>query len=381
MNQLRVAYISSILAKFQYQQAHLDGIGIYSQELLKHLTASQKIAITQLGYKTDIPKSQAASSSIRTTQLGFKVSSAWSYLTGLPTPGINQHLKNIDLVHCPDHCIPLVNTTPLVASIMDVIPLTNPEFVTSSLRYWKTKSFEYLAKRAKKIITISDFSACEIEKHLRIPREKISVTPLAVSEEFFDVITESARSAVLTKYGITTDYFLFVGTIAPRKNVDLILDAYEALPDELKKQRKLLIVGREGPNSEQTIRRLKQSATNNHVQWLNYVPRSDLYALLQSASCLVYPSLYEGFGLPILEAFASSIPVISSNTTAVPEVAGEFAYLIDPKSKHELIKALQKYADLKSTNPELLIQANQYARSFTWRSVAKKTMQIYEQST
>jgi glycosyltransferase involved in cell wall biosynthesis len=376
VQKLRVGLGATVLSRGLAADGHLDGIGIYTRELLRALSQEQSefdVAPVVFGKGLALPQH----SGTRAFPLSFEASSAMAYMARVNTPGASAVLENLDLLHAPDHCIPRVRKIPLIASIMDVIPLTQPEYVRSSLRQLKSAAFSYLAKQTQHIITISEYSAQEIEQVLSISRHRISVTPLAVNEKYFAHALEPAQASVLQKYTLTKPYFLFVGTLQTRKNVDRILDAYECLPAGTRAAFDLVVAGRARPDMVDLVQRLTAVKHAGSVKWIQYVPDADLPVLLQSARALVFPSLYEGFGLPVLEAFASRTPVIASNTTSLPEVAGDAAWLVNPLAVEEISAAMEQLTRNSAAIALKVEQGYERAKQFTWQRTADLTAKVY----
>ncbi len=373
---IRIALGATVLARGMASDGHLDGIGVYTRELLRTLT--------QTGSELDVSPvvfgNKAMHIGDRTASalpLSFEASSAIAYLTHMSTPGADRIHREADLFHAPDHCIPRFRKTPVVASIMDVIPLTKPEFARSTLRRVKSTVFAHLACKAQHIVTISEYSAMEIEQVLGIPRQRITVTPLGVNSRYFEHATPAARVDLLNRYALSKPYFLFVGTLQARKNVERIVNAYERLPVGVQDAFDLVIAGRARPDMVGLTDRLLRARSQGCVKWIQYVPDADLPILMQSATSLVFPSLYEGFGLPVLEAFASRTPVITSNTTSLPEVAGGAAILVNPMAVEEISDAMQRVAQPAEQLNQMVERAYARARQFTWESTAALTLAAY----
>lgn len=376
--QINVSIITSILARAQSSNKQLDGIGVYTKELLEQLQSNTTLKISQIAYQGDMAAAQAAEPHYKMTHLGFRASSALSYATRLPTPGLNSLLSNQHLVHCPDHCIPRTRKIPLIASIMDVIPLSHPEYVSTGLRAFKSQAFKYLASHADHLITISEYSAGQISKLIGYDREKITVTHLGVNPDFFIQRDHQAIEEIKSKYQISKDYFVFIGTLQPRKNVHRLVQAYLSLPSSIRQSMLMLVVGRAREDMHELVELLSSSQNSAEIKWLKYVPDEDLKCLLQGAKAMVYPSLYEGFGLPIVEAFASETPVITSCTTSMPEIAGDAAFYVDPESIASIRDAMLEVIDKPTEVKEKVIEGLSRARKFNWQATAEQTIRAYK---
>jgi alpha-1,3-rhamnosyl/mannosyltransferase len=166
--------------------------------------------------------------------------------------------------------------------------------------------------------------------------------------------------------------------LQPRKNIHRVIDAYQSLPAQVRQTHDLVIVGRNGWGSESLVQRLQSVSSSSGVRWLGAVPDLDKRALLQSATALVFPSLSEGFGLPVLEAFASQTPVIASNTTSLPEIATDAALLVDPCDTQAIAHAMQHIANNPSHAAHLSSQGLVRAQHYSWQTCAQQTTAIYQ---
>ncbi len=358
---------------------HLDGIGTYSRALwqgLSDIAANQAdVRIKPYAFGRDLPELVCG----RPEPLAqrFPVHALLSGFLKLPLSNSAAIRKNVDIFHAPDHHIPRIAGVPTVSSVMDVIPMLHPEWIKNDLRSLKSWLFNVAIRQSDHIITISEFSKQDMVEHLGLAPERVSVTPLGVEPVYFARVDSETRSAVLEKHGLKPGFFLFIGTLQPRKNLPRLLQAFEKLPANVRKAHPLVIVGRDGWNNEDLLPKLHQLEERGEGRWLSYLPQSDVMALLQSAVALTFPSLYEGFGLPVIEAFAARCPVIASNSTSLPEVCGNAAWLVDPydvDSIHAAMQALLNQPALREEKIELgLARAQQY----TWHECARQTLQVY----
>jgi glycosyltransferase involved in cell wall biosynthesis len=284
----------------------------------------------------------------------------------------------VDVFHATDHLIPKLSSIPVIATLMDAIPLSNPEWTTMKLAALRRWLLRRSGAWADHVVTISEYSKQAIAEHFGIAQERISVIPLGVHPRFFEQIDRAARAEVLKRLGLPAFFFLCVGTLQPRKNLDRALDAYATLPAELRREIPLVVVGRAGWGCESLVARLRTLETEGCVRWLQYLPDFDVRALMQSASALVFASLGEGFGLPVVEAFASGLPVVASNTTSVPEVAGDAAMLVDPCNAGEIADAMRFLIDHPGKADALREAGLARARALTWQACAEKTVAVYQ---
>lgn len=370
---LRVGIGCTALAKSKRQQ-YADGIAIYTDELIKFLPfTNSSLELTPVVCGKNL---QPFLPSALCLEQPYEWASLFSAISHLPFQGSSALGQKIDLFHATDHYIPRLKKTPVVATIHDVIGQKHPEWVNPRLRKAKNSLFKKTALWADHIITISEYSKKDITEVLGIPAKKISVVAQGVNPDFFKKIEPSDKQKVLEKYQLLSGFFVMVGTLQPRKNIIRAVQAHTLLPAEIRKNHPLVVIGQEGSRTEDIKRALQQHEQEGNGRWLQYVERSDLFALLQSAHALLFPSLYEGFGLPVLEGFASQIPVIASNTTSIPEVAKNAAYLVNPLSVDEIMSAMKQ--SLYQDHSLLIEQGLALAKEFSWLNTAQKTAKIYQ---
>lgn len=359
---------------------HLDGIGTYSKALWHGLNdvaikTDADLTIKPYAFGRDLPLLDCGTP--EQLAVRFPVHALLSGFLNLPLRNSANIRKEVQLFHATDHHIPRIAGVPTVATVMDVIPMLHPEWIKNDLRSLKSWLFNTAVRKADHVITISEHSKQDMVEYLGMPPESISVTPLGVDPIYFRRIEENQRAAVLAKHGIRPGFFLFVGTLQPRKNLPRILMAFQQLSPELRREHPLIIVGRDGWNNEDLLPQLKALEARGEGRWLSYLPQSEVMALLQSAQALLFPSLYEGFGLPVVEAFAAQCPVIASNSTSLPEVTGDAAWPVDPYDVDSISAAmldLLSDPQQRATKIELgLVRA----RHYTWHECALQTIDVY----
>ncbi len=236
---------------------------------------------------------------------------------------------------------------------------------------------ERVLKRASGILADSESTKRDAIRILGIPPEKIRVVYLGVPPEYFSVPVESV-DRVKAAYKLTRPYFLFVGTIEPRKNVDTLLAAWDGMSASFRHQNELVIAGMAGWRSEATMRRLFQAEHDESgIRYLKYVPEADLPGLTAGAKAFVYPSLYEGFGIPVAQAMAAGCPVITSNVSSLPEVAGDAALLIDPRSVSELRSAMAAIDESSDFRTCLAAASITRSQCFKWETAAAESLRYF----
>ncbi|MGV6397857.1 glycosyltransferase family 4 protein [Pseudomonas caspiana] len=359
---------------------HLDGIGTYSKALWHGLNdvginTGADLKIKPYAFGRDLPLLDCGTP--QQLAVRFPVHALLSGFLNLPLNNSADIRKNIELFHATDHHIPRISGVPTVATVMDVIPMLHPEWIKNDLRSLKSWLFNTAVRKADHVITISEHSKKDMIEYLGMAPESISVTPLGVDPIYFRRIEENQRTAVLAKHGIRPGFFLFVGTLQPRKNLPRILMAFQQLSPELRKQHPLIVVGRDGWNNEELLPQLKALEARGEGRWLSYLPQSEVMALLQSAQALLFPSLYEGFGLPVIEAFAAQCPVIASNSTSLPEVTGDAAWPVDPYDVDSISAAMLDLLSDPQQRAAKIELGLARAHHYTWQECARQTIDVY----
>jgi alpha-1,3-rhamnosyl/mannosyltransferase len=357
-------------------KGHMDGIGIYAKNLWIELESTNKEAVTFGKTKTS-SKATELLGDIKHLPLSYPIQSTLSLISGKPFLGLSEIEQQIDLFFAPDHHIPKMDNTPVVATIMDAYPLIYPKLVSQRLRRFKNLAFKKASRWADHIVTISEHSKSDITHHFGIEKDKISVIPLGVNEIFFRSVSEEEKLSVLRKFNLDRGYFIFVGTIQPRKNLLRLIEAHQMLPSKLRQKHPLVIVGKYGWGDSNLKQKLKSLKNKDMIYHLDNVLDGDLYALLQSAIAMVYPSLYEGFGLPILEGFASNIPVITSSTTSIPEVASDGACYVNPLDSSDIAAKMQLVAQDISLQEELVSKGKKRVQEYSWSRCAKEHLDLF----
>lgn len=374
--------VSFISAKLQtrVQDTKLDGIGIYTKAIWDALQKEQAIELYPLSFgdkKSLRLTSKFLHVQISSALLPYPLHSGLCAILKRPLGELRKYEKQIDIFFAPEHHIPILYDTPVVATVMDIIPLIHPEWASHRLRSLKNYAFKKAIESATHIITVSQHSKHDILKNFAIEAKNISVVPLGVQERFFERVSLQEREKVQKKYQIEREFFLFVGTLQPRKNILRMIDAYMQLPQAIKDETMLVLVGQDGWGSDALQKKIDMLIASQSGLWLSYLPQEDIYSLMQSAKAILYPSLYEGFGLPILEGFASQTPLITSNITSMPEVAGDAALLVDPYAIDEITKAMVALYSDEQLCKELVERGRLRVEQFTWQNSVERHKEVF----
>jgi alpha-1,3-rhamnosyl/mannosyltransferase len=212
-----------------------------------------------------------------------------------------------------------------------------------------------------------------------ISEKNISVIYNGIAPCWFETICAEYRQCVLDKFQLPNNFLLFTGTLQHKKNLPRLIDAYLQLPDDIQHAYPLVVVGRAGWGMDASLAAIDQLVTKKRGVWLDYVTHDELRTLFQCATIYLYPSLHEGFGLTLLEAFASQTPVITANVAALPEIAQDAAYLIDPYSMTEMKAAIEMLLTSTTQRDMLIQKGRERVNAFSWEKCAKQTLQVYQQ--
>lgn len=350
----------------------IDGIGQYCQELLTQYSHSQA------GFSLHPFSFGLNHSNCESTLLPkYPRYLAQSFLSPSKNVKASHFFEEIDLIHATDQLIPIRHQKPMVSTVMDVIPLSNPEFIRAQSRFIKPFIWKKLTQQSDHIITISEFSKNAIASQMAFPSEKITSIPLAVDDRYFEIIHEDEIRKTLNHFLIDRPFLLFIGSIQPRKNLPRLLRAHASLPNNLATAFPLVIAGKLAWDDGETLHEIQKGVSEKRCIWLNYVSDFEKRCLLQATLGMVFASLYEGFGLPILEAFASNTAVITSNCTSMPEVAGDCALLVDPRDTESIRDAVLILLEEPLRVSDLKSRGLERAKQFTWNKVASETAKVY----
>jgi glycosyltransferase involved in cell wall biosynthesis len=286
-----------------------------------------------------------------------------------PLPVLDWLTSGADLFHASTLVVHPPRRPRLTATVYDLTCWLMPE-LHSAANLRAEGTFSELLKRAHRLIAISESTRNDTVRVLGIQPERITVIYPGIAESFFHAEPGDVRE----RYGLGRPYVLALGTIEPRKNIGTLLDAFEALPASLRAEFELVVAGPMGWASEKVAGRLQS------VRYLGYVPEKDLAPLTAAATVFAYPSLYEGFGFPAAQAMAAGVPVITSNVSSLPEIAGDAALLIDPRSAGELRDAMARLLEEPDLCRDFARKGRVQAARFRWEECAAKSLQFFNRT-
>jgi len=355
------------------------GIGVYMRNLLNALSKVDKVNEYHLFVNSESEnlldladgnfklKNRGGFTQVRWARL------LWEHLL-LPVESL---VSGIDLIHSLMFVAPWLSLCDSVVTIADMTFLKFPQYhLDTKVSYFK-KMIPVSAARARGIIAISQSTKNDICEILGIPEDKVSVVYLAPNESYAKIDSKVVIESVLQRWNIDFPYILFVGTIEPRKNVGNLLKAYRLCKTHYGVDHKLVIVGRKGWGYD-IDHDIKELGLANDIILLGVVPLDDLVKIYNGAAGFVYPSWCEGFGLPVVEAMACGVPVITSSVSATAEIAGDAAMLVSPSSVEEIAYAINEIILDQSQREQLIAKGLRRVADFSWEKTAKATIEVYD---
>jgi glycosyltransferase involved in cell wall biosynthesis len=347
------------------------GTGTYVNNLYKSINLVKSREILYEGFVSDDLGSSVRNKKIISKIVTLYRDIIWNFLI-LPVYVL---IKKIDVLHMPANIAPWYMPCPLILTIFDTAIFKEDAKFTTWFYHYAKFVIPRAAKRADYIITISEYSKKEIIKYLGVDPNKIVVTYLSAGEAFQLQDKEIVRS-VINKYDLG-DYILSVGTLVPRKNVITSLRAFY----EIKQQGydgHFVHVGSFGWMYDDVMNEVEKLGIQEFVHFLGHISESELVCLYNGARLMVYPSLYEGFGIPPLEAMSCGCPVITSNVTSIPEVVGQAALLVEPQNVQEIVEAMRRILYDEEFASNLSKAGLERATQFSWEQCASETLKVYE---
>ena len=266
---------------------------------------------------------------------------------------------------------------PSVATIHDLSHLRYPEYHSTAMLRWLEKELPRTLKNATALVTVSEFSRNEISHLLSADKKDITIVPPGVAPEFRRRYSFDETQRIKQRYQLPEQFILTVGTLEPRKNTLGLMQAYGLLPAKLRKQFPLIVVGAVGWNKRTDQKKIEALVDNGDIRLMGFVAQQDLPALYQAASLFAYVSFYEGYGMPVAEAMASGIPVLTSERASMPEVADGCAKIVDPKDPEAIAEALKNYLEDQGYRQRQGELGKEKSLHYTWERSAEILMQLF----
>lgn len=264
-----------------------------------------------------------------------------------------------------------------VITLHDVIPYVMPETVDRPHLDYTFKNTPYIVENAAQIITVSNYSKQDIQRYFGVSDDKITVTHLAADDIYQPMDRDKARSVIFNKYGVDRHYILYLGGFSPRKNIARLIEAFQKVKESYEKPIDLLILGEHSRSYPYLWSLTEKLALTDNVKFLNFIPTDDLPFFYNGADVFVYPSLYEGFGLPPLEAMQCGTPVVTSRVSSIPEIVGDAALLANPYNIDEIAEQILKLLSNQSLWLRYSLLGRAKSKEYSWDKTAEKTLEVY----
>jgi glycosyltransferase involved in cell wall biosynthesis len=351
------------------------GTEIYSRELIRALLALDQRNQYRLYTRERAAESFLASRELRITNYELR---------NIPFPRLWTHARLSyemltrapDVLWVPAHVLPLIHPRRSFVTIHDLGQVHFPEAHPATQRAYHNWAVWWNARRATRLFADSESTRDDLARFFRVPQEKITVVYPAYDAQLYRPIRDAAMiEKTRAKYRVGKDYILTIGTIQPRKNYARLIEAFTKLSID---NCQLVIVGKRGWLSDEIFARVEKSNLQSLISILDYVPASDLPALICGARVFAFPSLYEGFGLPILEAHACGTPVVCSMTSALPEAAGDAALFFDPLDVDAIAGAIQRAWTDDALRAKLIARGFENVKRFSWEVSARQILRAFE---
>ena len=359
------------------RKLHDFGIGTYIRNLLLHLARiDQQTEYVLLCSPDDRSIATSLGENFRSVCEG---AGPYSLLEQLSIP-LRVRREGADLFHAPHYVLPPLTPTRTIVTIHDCIHLMFPQYLPNRLGHAYARAALWTAARkSDRILTVSETSKRDILRFLHVPPEKMAVIHNAIDERFWLDPGEEQIVRTRERYQLNDPFVLYVGNIKPHKNLERLIEAFHRVRGRGLDQLKLLIIGDEISRLQSLRRTVHRLMLHKHVRFFGFVPPETLAVLYRLASVFVFPSLYEGFGLPPLEAMASGTPVVTSNVSSLPEVVGDAAVLVDPYDAEAIADGIMRVLSDAELRVELRRRGLARAQAYSWERSVRRIHEIYQE--
>jgi glycosyltransferase involved in cell wall biosynthesis len=352
------------------------GIGTYVRNLLRQLArldpSSEYVLLCRESDSGIVSELGPNFRAVREQALPYSVREQFAIPLDLRREGAQ-------LFHAPHYVLPPLTPCRSVVTIHDCIHVRFPQYLPNRVGYAYARTSLWIAThRAARVITVSEASKRDILRYFHIPESRIDVIYNAIDDRFWHAPSTDEMERVRQRYQLTAPFILYAGNIKPHKNLERLIEAFHLLRQEpALKDVQLLIIGDEVSKYATLRRAVHRHKLHKHVRFFGFVSDQTLAALYRLADVFVFPSLYEGFGLPPLEAMASGTPVITSNVSSLPEVVGDAALMIDPYEPRAIAAAMRRVLTEPELREQLRARGLAHARNFSWERSIKRVREIY----
>ena len=356
------------------RKLHDFGIGTYIRNLLRQLARLDQTTEFVLLSR---PQDKAALTSLgENFRIVAESAGNYSFTEQVKIP-LALRREKVDLFHAPHYVLPPLVPCRSVVTIHDCIHLMFPQYLPNrlALRYART-SIAMAARRATRVMTVSETSKRDIIRFFGTEADKIDVIHNAYDERF-DEPREEEISRVRERYQLHEDFVLYVGNVKPHKNLERLIEAFHLVRARGLDHVKLVMIGDDISKYAALRRAVHQHQLHKYVRFLGYLPEGTLAAMYRLASVFVFPSLYEGFGLPPLEAMASGTPVVTSNVSSLPEVTGDAAVLVDPYDPAAIADGIARVLTDDDLAAQMRVRGLARAHEFSWETSIRRVREIY----
>ena len=358
------------------RKLHDFGIGTYIRNLLRHLARTDhSTEYVLLCGEADLGVAAQLGPNFRSV---LEPSPNYSLREQVHVPWVLRR-ERPDLYHAPHYVLPAGVSCPSVVTIHDCIHLMFPQYLPNRIAYAYARAQMWAAaRRSDCILTVSEASKRDILNLFNVPPEKIVVVYNAIDSHFSVTPSDEAVARVRERYQLNHKFVLYVGNIKPHKNLVRLIEAFDELRRGGFDDLKLLIIGDQISKLPALRRAVHRQKLHKQVRFLGYLPDDQLAILYRLASVFAFPSLYEGFGLPPLEAMASGTPVVTSNISSLPEVVGDAAVLVDPYEVDAIVDGLRRVLTNPALAEDMRRKGIERAREFSWERSVAKTWAVYQ---
>ena len=359
------------------RKLHDFGIGTYTRNLLRYLARIDRDSeYVLLCHEPDLGIGAQLGPNFRTV---LESSANYSLREQVHVPWVLRR-ERPDVFHAPHYVLPPAARCRAVVTIHDCIHLMFPQYLPNRAAYAYARVLMWTAvRRSHRILTVSEASKRDIIHFFDVPPEKIVVVYNAIDERFRTAPSEDVVARVRERYQLAQAFVLYVGNIKPHKNLVRLIEAYDLLRARGFDDMKLLIIGDEISKLPALRRAVHRHKLHKHVRFLGYLSDDTLAVLYRLAAAFVFPSLYEGFGLPPLEAMACGTPVVTSNVSSMPEVVGDAAVLVDPYEVNSIADGMQRVLSDSDLSAELRAKGIARAKEFSWERSVARTRDLYQE--
>jgi glycosyltransferase involved in cell wall biosynthesis len=359
------------------RKLHDFGIGTYIRNLVRQLARmDHETEFVLLCRPEDVEGIQSLGENFRPV---VETAGNYSIAEQIKLPLALQR-EGVTLFHAPHYVLPRLIGCKSVVTIHDCIHLMFPQYLPGRLAHvYARTSITTAARRADRIITVSESSKRDILKYVDVPPDKIDVIYNAYDQRFAVEPREEDVVRVRERYQLHDEFVLYAGNIKPHKNLERLIDAFHRVRQRGLDHLKLVLIGDDISKYASLRRAVHRNQLHKYVRFLGYLPEETLAVMYRLAGVFVFPSLYEGFGLPPLEAMAGGTPVVTSNVSSLPEVAGDAALLVDPYDPEAIAEGIYQVLTDEDLRRSLRQKGLARARQFSWESAVRRVRDIYVQ--